>query len=257
MVRSQIGLWDRHRVDARATFYEVDPGLAGRRVELVFDPFELAEIEVRVDGRHAGLAVPLNIKRHVHPRAQPPAEPSPPTGIDYLGLIRRRREQDLQKRIDYRNLPGAPQPSGGAGGRPGRQQGADGMSIDRLRGAHWGLSRTPFTKQLAPSMLFGSTAHQEAVARIGWIITERALGVVCGEGSGAGKTVAARAASAGLDQSRHTIIYLPNPAIGARGIYTQIVSALGSTPRFYRATLIPQATDCSPPRAASAARPSY
>ena len=115
------------------------------------------------------------------------------------------------------------------------------MSIDRLR-AHWGLSRTPFTKELAPSMLFGSTAHQEAVARIGWIITERALGVVCGE-VGAGKTVAARAASAGLDQSRHTIIYLPNPAIGARGIYTQIVSALGSTPRFYRATLIPQATD--------------
>ena len=46
-----------------------------------------------------------------------------------------------------------------------------------------------------------------------------------------------------LDASRHTIIYLPNPAIGARGIYTQIVSALGATPRFYRATLIPQATD--------------
>ena len=115
------------------------------------------------------------------------------------------------------------------------------MSIDRLR-AHWGLSRTPFTKELAPSMLFASAAHQEAVARIGWIITERALGVVCGE-VGAGKTVAARAASAALDSSRHTIIYLPNPAVGARGIYTQIVSALGATPRFYRATLIPQATD--------------
>ena len=115
------------------------------------------------------------------------------------------------------------------------------MSIDRLR-AHWGLSRTPFTKELATSMLFASAAHQEAVARVGWIISERALGVVCGE-VGAGKTVAARAASAGLDQSRHTIIYLPNPAIGARGIYTQIVTALGATPRFYRATLIPQATD--------------
>jgi type II secretory pathway predicted ATPase ExeA len=115
------------------------------------------------------------------------------------------------------------------------------MSVDRLR-AHWGLSRTPFTKELAPSMLFASAAHQEAVARIGWIISERALGVVCGE-VGAGKTVAARAASAGLDTSRYTIIYLPNPAVGARGIYTQIVRALGATPRFYRATLIPQATE--------------
>jgi len=115
------------------------------------------------------------------------------------------------------------------------------MSIDRLR-AHWGLSRTPFSKELAPSMLFCSAAHQQAVARIDWIISERALGVVCGE-VGAGKTVAARAASAGLDTSRYTIIYLPNPAVGARGIYTQIVRALGATPRFYRATLIPQATE--------------
>jgi putative transposase len=85
--------------------YEVDPGLAGRRVELVFDPLELAEVEVRLDGRHAGLAVPLRIKRHVHPRAQPPAEPAKATGIDYLGLIRQRRERELNARIDYRNLP--------------------------------------------------------------------------------------------------------------------------------------------------------
>ena len=95
-------------VSMHGNTYEVDPGLAGRRVELVFDPFELTEIEVRVDGRHGGLAVPLRIKRHVHPRAQPPAEPSAPTGIDYLGLIRQRREQELQKRIDYRNLPDPP-----------------------------------------------------------------------------------------------------------------------------------------------------
>ena len=91
-------------------------------------------------------------------------------------------------------------------------------------------------------MLFASAAHQEAVARIDWIVSERALGVVCGE-VGAGKTVAGRAATASLDSSRYTIVYLPNPAIGARGIYTHIVSALGATPRFYRATLIPQATD--------------
>src|SRR5205823_1065589 len=124
--------------------------------------------------------------------------------------------------------------------RPGHE-GEHRMSINRLR-AHWGLSRTPFTKELASSMLFASAAHQEAVARIDWIISERALGVVCGE-VGAGKTVAARAAIASLDSSRYSIIYLPNPAVGARGIYTQIVRALGATPRFYRATLIPQATD--------------
>lgn len=115
------------------------------------------------------------------------------------------------------------------------------MSIDRMR-AHWGLSRTPFTKDLAPSMLFASGAHREAVARISWIISERALGVICGE-VGAGKTVAARAATAGLDQSRHTLIYLPNPQIGSRGIYGHIVRALGGLPRFCTAELIAQAQE--------------
>jgi putative transposase len=85
--------------------YEVDPELAGRRVDLVFDPLELADVEVRLDVDHAGLAVPLRIKRHVHPRAQAPRESGAPTGIDYLGLIRQRRERELQKRIDYRHLP--------------------------------------------------------------------------------------------------------------------------------------------------------
>lgn len=85
--------------------YEIDPELAGRQVDLIFDPLELAEVEVRLDGRHRGMAVPLQIKRHVHPRAQPPVAPAEPTGIDYLGLIQKRREQDLQQRIDYRNLP--------------------------------------------------------------------------------------------------------------------------------------------------------
>ena len=86
--------------------YEVDPELVGREVDLVFDPLELAEVAVQIDGQHRGLAVPLQIKRHVHPRAQPPPAPAEPTGIDYLGLIQKRREQELQQRIDYRHLPG-------------------------------------------------------------------------------------------------------------------------------------------------------
>ena len=74
----------------------------------MFDPFELADVAVQIDGRHIGLAVALTIKRHVHPRALPPTPPAEPTGIDYLGLIEKRHDQHLQKRIDYRNLPGPP-----------------------------------------------------------------------------------------------------------------------------------------------------
>jgi type II secretory pathway predicted ATPase ExeA len=113
--------------------------------------------------------------------------------------------------------------------------------IERLQG-HWGFTRTPFGRNLAPTMLHRHTAHGEAAARISWTISERALGVITGE-VGVGKTVAARAALAALDPSRHIIIYLGNPAVGARGIHHAIVTALGGTPRFHHATLVPQAAD--------------
>ncbi|MGH9262605.1 MAG: ExeA family protein, partial [Acidimicrobiales bacterium] len=115
------------------------------------------------------------------------------------------------------------------------------MSIEVLQ-AHYGFTRTPFGRELAPQMLHRSAGHGEAVARIAWCVGERALGVITGE-VGSGKTVAARAATANLDASRHTIIYLGNPAIGARGLYAAIVTALGGVPRFHKASLIPQTTD--------------
>jgi len=113
--------------------------------------------------------------------------------------------------------------------------------IDKLQ-AHYGFTRTPFGRSLAPQMLHRHAGHAEAVARIGWCVTERALGVITGE-VGAGKTVAIRAALAGLDTSRHTIIYLGNPAVGGRGLYAGIVRALGGVPRFHKAALIPQTVD--------------
>jgi type II secretory pathway predicted ATPase ExeA len=89
-------------------------------------------------------------------------------------------------------------------------------------------------------MLHRHNSHAEAVARITWCTDQRTLGVITGE-VGAGKTVATRAAVAALDPSRHTIIYIGNPAVGARGLYAAIITALGGTPRFHKAALIPQA----------------
>jgi type II secretory pathway predicted ATPase ExeA len=108
--------------------------------------------------------------------------------------------------------------------------------------AYYGFTHTPFTRSIPPSALHRHTAHQEAVARITWCITERGLGLVTGE-VGAGKTVAVRAATSGLDPSRHQIIYLPNPAIGTTGIYTTIITALGGIPAYRKAGLVAQTQD--------------
>jgi putative transposase len=68
--------------------YAVDPALTGQRVELRYDPEDLSRIDVYLDGRPAGGAVPFVTRRHVH-RAVPQAAPAsaPATGVDYLGLV--------------------------------------------------------------------------------------------------------------------------------------------------------------------------
>jgi type II secretory pathway predicted ATPase ExeA len=110
--------------------------------------------------------------------------------------------------------------------------------IENLQ-AHYGFTVMPFGSAIPVPALFGSAAHKEAVARLRWLISARGLGVLTGE-VGSGKTVAVRAAADGLDPSRHTLVYLPNPQIGVRGLHGAVATALGQAPRFHHATLIPQ-----------------
>jgi type II secretory pathway predicted ATPase ExeA len=112
------------------------------------------------------------------------------------------------------------------------------MSIEMMR-SHYGFSRAPFGKDIPPQVLHPYRGHKEATARISYCISENTIGVITGE-CGSGKTVAARAATSGLDGSRHTTIYLGTPGVGLRGMYASIVTALGAVPRFHRAALIPQ-----------------
>lgn len=104
-------MWSEHRmvtktgtVSLHGNTYQVEPVLLGRRVELVFDPFDLTDIAVRYAGRQVGTAVPHTIDRHVHPaaRADTDAAPAPATGIDYLALVRDRHTTTLgSQRVDY------------------------------------------------------------------------------------------------------------------------------------------------------------
>ena len=81
-----------------------------------------------------------------------------------------------------------------------------------------------------PACCTGTPRTLKPSARITWTISrENPFGVITGE-VGVGKTVAVRAALAALDPTRHTIIYIGNPATGVRGIHHHIVTALGGRP---------------------------
>ncbi|HTQ22838.1 ExeA family protein, partial [Mycobacterium sp.] len=113
--------------------------------------------------------------------------------------------------------------------------------LDKIQ-SYFGFSAMPFSRGLAPGQLFRSADHAQAVARIGYGITTRGITVITGE-VGVGKTVAARAAIDRAEPARHHLIYIPDPTVGARGIYHHIVSALGGRPSFHNAALVPQARD--------------
>jgi putative transposase len=103
--------------------YQVDPALAGRRVELVFDPFDLTVLQVRYDGRDAGTALPHHITRHAHPRARPEEpgsgdEAPRATGIDYLALLDAQHDRHLAGRVNYAALDDS-----GGQQEPGQEQG--------------------------------------------------------------------------------------------------------------------------------------
>jgi putative transposase len=108
-------LWAEHRqvtkqamVSLFGNRYQVDPALVGATVELVFDPFDLARIEVRYQGRPMGAAVPFQLGRHVHPHATPEADPAAtaprPSGIDYLAMVEQRIAASQRQRIAYASL---------------------------------------------------------------------------------------------------------------------------------------------------------
>jgi putative transposase len=105
-------LWSQERtvtktatVSLHGNQYEVDAALAGHKIELIFDPFDLTRIEVRYQHRPMGLAVPLVIGRRTHPQAQRELPPPTATGIDYLKLLAEQRDAEIAgQRIDYASL---------------------------------------------------------------------------------------------------------------------------------------------------------
>jgi transposase InsO family protein len=84
--------------------YQVEPHLAGRTLELRFDPFDLAHIELYLDGTHLGLATVIvqNRQRHLAVQrlaTEPPDPPKPKSSLDYLAALRAEYQAQQQREL--------------------------------------------------------------------------------------------------------------------------------------------------------------
>lgn len=96
---------------------------------------------------------------------------------------------------------------------------------------HFGCHQPPFSKEIADSDLWLTSAKQEAVAEIAQAITDRDVGALLVADSGMGKTCVLRALRHGLGSAPVRLTYCHNATLGRRDFYRQICRALGLSPK--------------------------
>jgi general secretion pathway protein A len=99
--------------------------------------------------------------------------------------------------------------------------------------AFFGLTGTPFARNIPVNQLLETPGFKELQGRLDYVIRNRSFGVFTGE-AGTGKTTALRRFSQSLDTNQYRVLYLSDSALTPRNFYWETLHELGYQPRFYR-----------------------
>ena len=101
---------------------------------------------------------------------------------------------------------------------------------------HFGFTRYPFEKDIAPEEMFVSAGMAELAVRLGHLVELRAIGLVTGD-SGSGKSSACRKMAAQLHPGLYKILYVPLSTGNPMDLYKTIAWELGLPTERNRAAL--------------------
>ena len=93
----------------------------------------------------------------------------------------------------------------------------------------YGLERTPFPRDIATDKLFAAPEHQEAIARLNYLVRTRGFGMLTGA-VGAGKSTTIRALHQSLDPTRYRFLYVSRSELAPRSFYRELARQLGLAP---------------------------
>jgi type II secretory pathway predicted ATPase ExeA len=103
----------------------------------------------------------------------------------------------------------------------------------------FGLTRLPFSKEIAAEDLFEVQGHADAIARLNAAIEARASAALTGE-AGVGKTCVLRGLERALNPSRYRVTYLHHANVSPRDFYRQLSVALGLEPKAHPSAMFRQ-----------------
>ena len=93
----------------------------------------------------------------------------------------------------------------------------------------YGLERTPFPRDIPPDKLFAAPEHQEALARLNYLVHTRGFGMLTGA-VGSGKSTTIRALHQNLDPARYRFLYVSRSELAPRSFYRELARQLGMAP---------------------------
>lgn len=104
--------------------------------------------------------------------------------------------------------------------------------------AYFGFLTEPFTKDIAAKSLFISKQLKALFTRLRQLIARRGLALITGE-VGSGKSTAIRAFADSLEKNQFEWVYIDDPTIGMRGLWSSVAAQLGLNIKFFKWQLLP------------------
>jgi len=97
--------------------------------------------------------------------------------------------------------------------------------------SHWGLSESPFASHLSTNWFYGSPVHDEALARLFYLIEQRrGFGMLSGP-PGTGKTLLLKNLAREIGRSRRRVVSVDALGLDAHELLWELAVSLGLSPR--------------------------
>jgi type II secretory pathway predicted ATPase ExeA len=97
----------------------------------------------------------------------------------------------------------------------------------------YGLSRTPFARDIPTDQLYQSVMLEETLSRLQYAAKRQLFAVITGD-CGTGKTTTVRLFKATLDPAMFMVMYLADSKLTPRHFYKGLLEQLGCEAKFYR-----------------------